>query len=136
MQSILFLQGVKDDHSTIAKHAQLHEKPGVPKDSDLSQQAVLEDLNLQELLENIQRERNEQKERLVKKSKVHRSSPMEISELVEFLQGENARDICVIQVLPEREYVSYFVTCSGMGTRHIRAMAENLAAEVILPLAV
>ena len=67
----------------------------------------------------------------MKKPRVQRSSPMEIGELVDFLRGENAQDVCVIRVAPEREYVSYFITCSGMGTRHIRAMAENLVAEVI-----
>ena len=51
-------------------------------------------------------------------------------ELVEFLRRENARDICVIKVPPEREYVDYFVVCGGLGTRHIRTMADNLAAEV------
>ena len=106
-----------------------------PKTSELSRASVLADLNLQDLLERIQRERSEQKERLMKKTRERRSAPMEISELVHFLRGENAQDICVIRVAPEREYVSYFITCSGMGTRHIRAMAENLAAEVntILP---
>ena len=53
-----------------------------------------------------------------------------IDELVDFLTEENARDVCVIRVPPEREYVEYFVVCSGLGTRHIHTMAENLAAEV------
>ena len=53
-----------------------------------------------------------------------------IDELVEFLREENAIDVCVIRVPPEKEYVEYFVVCSGLGTRHIRTMADNLAAEV------
>ena len=52
-----------------------------------------------------------------------------MDELVQFLREENGRDICVIRVPPEREYVEYFVVCSGLGTRHIHTMADNLAAE-------
>ena len=52
-----------------------------------------------------------------------------IDELVQFLREENARDVCVIRVPPEREYVEHFVVCSGLGTRHIHTMADNLAAE-------
>ena len=65
-----------------------------------------------------------------KRSRTRRTSGMNIDELVEFLRQENARDICVMKVPPEREYVEYFVVCGGLGTRHIRTMADNLAAEV------
>ncbi len=59
-----------------------------------------------------------------------RSSPMTIEELVAFLHEERAVGVCVIRLPPEMEYVNYFVTCSGMGARHIRRIADNLAAEV------
>ena len=55
---------------------------------------------------------------------------MNIHELVEFLRWKNARDICVIKVPREREYVDYFIVCGGLGTRHIRTMADSLVAEV------
>ncbi len=61
---------------------------------------------------------------------VQRSSPMTIEEVVTFLKEERAVDVCVLHVPPEMEYVDYFVTCSGMGTRHIGRIADNLAAEV------
>ena len=59
-----------------------------------------------------------------------RTSAMTIAELVEFLRGENAQDICVINVPPERQYVQYFVTCSGKGPRHISKIAHSLVDEV------
>ncbi len=59
-----------------------------------------------------------------------RSSPMSIEELVDFLRGERGEEVAVIRVPPEREYVNYFVTCMGLGGRHIQRMADNLAAEV------
>ena len=63
----------------------------------------------------------------------HSSTPLNnVEQLVEFLKAEDARDVCVIRVPPEREYVEYFVVCSGVGTRHIRSMADNLATEVSL----
>ena len=65
-----------------------------------------------------------------KQVKVRRTTVMTIDDLVVFLREENAQDICVIKVPPEREYVDYFVVCGGMGTRHIRRIADNLVAEV------
>lgn len=60
-----------------------------------------------------------------------RSAPMNtVEELVEFLQDENAHDICVIQVPPHLDYVDYFVVCSGFGGRHLRRMADGLVTEV------
>ena len=59
-----------------------------------------------------------------------RSTVMSIDEVVSFLREENAEYICVIRVPAEREYVDYFVVCGGMGTRHIRTMADSLASEV------
>ncbi len=59
-----------------------------------------------------------------------RSSPMTIEELVAFLHEERAVGVCVIRLPSEMDYVNYFVTCSGMGARHIRRIADNLAAEV------
>ena len=65
-----------------------------------------------------------------KHSKPRRTSLMNIHELVEFLRQENAKDICVLRIPPEMEYVEYFIVCGGLGTRHIHSMAENLALEV------
>ena len=59
-----------------------------------------------------------------------RSSAMSIEELVRFLREEKGEGVCVIHVPPEREYVRYFVTCVGVGGRHLQRMAGNLAAEV------
>ena len=94
-----------------------------------------DDYSLEKLLRNVQkarlREDREQEETVtVKSERVQRSTPMTISELVEFLREENAKEICVIRVPPEREYVNYLVTCAGTGTRHIRRMADSLAWEV------
>ena len=61
-----------------------------------------------------------------------RNTPMDIEELVEFLRDENARDICVIRVPPQLDYVDYFVVCSGFGGRHLRRMADGLVAEVYM----
>ena len=59
-----------------------------------------------------------------------RNIAMDIEELVEFLQDENANDICVIRVPPHLDCVNYFVICSGFGARHLRRMADGLVAEV------
>ena len=59
-----------------------------------------------------------------------RSTPMNIEELVEFLQDENASDICVIRLPPHLDYVNYFVICSGFGGRHLGRMANGLVTEV------
>lgn len=92
-----------------------------------------EDYSFEELLSSVQKARlGEGREKYLtpKMEKVQRSTPMSIGELVEFLQEENARDICVISVSPEREYVNYLVTCAGTGSRHIGRMADSLAWEV------
>ena len=99
------------------------------------QPAAEEDYSLEKLLRNVQKarlreDREQDKTVTVKSKKVQRSTPMTISELVEFLREENAKEICVIRVPPEREYVNYLVTCAGTGTRHIGRMADSLAWEV------
>lgn len=92
---------------------------------------ILEDFSLQNLLKNIQTAKAGPVTKPAKPApKIQRSTMMEIDELVDVLHQENAQDICVISVPPERQYVKYFVTCSGMGTRHIGRMADNLCAEV------
>lgn len=99
----------------------------------VSPEGVLQDFNLEELLSSVQKARlGEIREKDVtpKVEKVQRSTPMSIGELVEFLREENAQDICVINVPPEREYVNYLVTCTGTGTRHIGRMADSLTWEV------
>ncbi|XP_063078756.1 mitochondrial assembly of ribosomal large subunit protein 1 [Engraulis encrasicolus] len=46
-----------------------------------------------------------------------------IDVLVGLLRQENAVDVCVIHVPPELRYTNYFITASGVSTRHLRAMA-------------
>ena len=94
--------------------------------------------NLQELLDRIARAQLQKDEQLVenrvklktKRPKFRRTSLLSIDELVNFLREQKAHDICVLKIPPEREYVEYFVVCSGLGTRHIRVMADCLVAEV------
>ena len=91
-----------------------------------------------ELLERIAKAQLQRNERVVdtqeklekKREKLLRKTVMNIDELIDFLREERAHDICVIKVPPEREYVDYFVVCGGLGTRHIRTMADNLVTEV------
>ena len=104
-------------------------------DGKTALQPEVADYSLEKLLRNVQKARlrkdREQDETVtVKSERVQRSTPMTISELVEFLQEENAKEICVIRVPPEREYVNYLVTCAGTGTRHVGRMADSLAWEV------
>ena len=111
------------------------QKESMVGDGKTALQPEKDDYNLEKLLRNVQRERlREEREQVetvtVKSERVQRSTSMTISELVEFLREENARDICVIRVPPEREYVNYLVTCAGTGTRHIGRMADSLAWEV------
>ena len=106
-----------------------------PEESMHGDSKTEEDYSLEKLLRNVQkarlRENREQDKTVtVKSTKVQRSTSMSISELVKFLQEENAKEICVIRVPPEREYVNYLVTCAGTGTRHIGRMADSLAWEV------
>nr|XP_032817054.1 mitochondrial assembly of ribosomal large subunit protein 1 [Petromyzon marinus] len=49
---------------------------------------------------------------------------MPLDVLVAALHQENGRDLCVINVPPELNYVDYFVVVTGSSTRHLRAMAE------------
>ena len=111
------------------------QKESMVGDSQTALQPEEDNYSLEKLLRIVQRARlredREQDETVtVKSERVQRSTPMTISELVEFLREENARDICVIRVPPEREYVNYLVTCAGTGTRHIGRMADSLAWEV------
>ncbi len=48
----------------------------------------------------------------------------DIDELVEILREENALDIRVIKVPPEKNYVDYFVVVTGRSTRHLSAMTQ------------
>lgn len=94
--------------------------------------------NLEELLDRIARAQLQKDEQLVenrvkmktKRPKIRRTALLSIDELVNFLREQKAHDICVLKIPPEREYVEYFVVCSGFGTRHIRVMADSLVAEV------
>lgn len=61
--------------------------------------------------------------------KPRRTAAMTIGEVVDFLRSENAQEICVINVPPEKQYVQYFVTCSGKGLRHISKIAHSLVDE-------
>ena len=82
--------------------------------------------DLQALLRNIQHQQEQSK----RTQREKRSIMMNVEELVEFLREENARDVCVIEVPPEVDYVNYFIVCSGLGSRHIGRMADHLASEV------
>ena len=120
------------------KHG-FHSLTGNDANSDPDEDRRVGGYSLDELLERIAQSQREKDKQLsdvsqTKSAKRQRKSQyatvMNIHELVEFLRRENARDICVIKVPPEREYVDYFVVCGGLGTRHIHTMADNLAAEV------
>lgn len=95
-------------------------------DADDQNSAARKEHDLHTLLHNIQKSHAKQEERVAEK----RTSAMSIEELVHFLREQNARDVCVIELPPELGYVQYFVVCSGMGSRHIGRMADNLQAEV------
>ena len=82
--------------------------------------------DLHSLLYNIQK--SHMKQELAEEER--RTTAMSVEELVDFLKEGNARDICVIELPPELNYVRYFVICSGMGSRHIGRMADDLQAEV------
>ena len=106
-------------------------------DSDLSKKGT-GGYSLEELLDRIAKAQLQTDEHMVetqfisekKRPKIRRKTLMTIDELVNFLREENAHDMCVLKIPPEREYVDYFVVCGGLGTRHIRMMADNLVAEV------
>ncbi|CAI9727393.1 Hypothetical predicted protein [Octopus vulgaris] len=48
----------------------------------------------------------------------------DLDELATVLKEENARDLCVISVPADINYVDYLVLVSGISPRHIKAMAE------------
>ena len=89
-----------------------------------------EGYDFEELLRNIRKKTAEKREKLRDKVKRDENSLMSIEELTAFLQVENAQDVCVIKIHPEKQYVDYMVICSGHSTRHIRKMATELASEV------
>ena len=82
--------------------------------------------DVEKLLTNIQMEREKGKRR----GYVQRQELFTIQELFQYLKEENGKEICVIQVPPTLQYVSYFVTCIGNSSRHIKQMAENLCYQV------
>lgn len=99
--------------------------------SSINSFSSLTEYSVEELLTNIQREREMKKKDENKKiQRKERQEIYNINELVEFLKLENATDICVIKVPPCKQYVSYFVICTGANTRHINRMAKTLAFEV------
>ncbi|XP_036361371.1 uncharacterized protein LOC115215017 isoform X2 [Octopus sinensis] len=57
----------------------------------------------------------------------------DLDELATVLKEENARDLCVISVPADINYVDYLVLVSGISPRHIKAMAELMKWLVILP---
>lgn len=90
------------------------------------------DYDLEKLLANISvlKSAEQIQEEARKAERPRRTSAMSIAELVDFLRDENALDICVINVPPEKQYVKYFVTCSGKGLRHLSKIAHSLVDEV------
>jgi len=102
-------------------------KPKLEDDDGTTPEANTDQFNLRSLLQNIQRQQDQLRD---KDQKPPRTSMMSLEELVEFLRQDNARDICAIAVPPEKDYVAYFVVCSGTGSRHIGRMADHLANEV------
>ena len=90
------------------------------------------DHDIQSLLYNIQKSRlrrREGGEELVVRER--RTTAMSAQEITELLREQNARDVVVLELPPDVDYVKYFIICSGMGTRHIGRMADNLVAEVM-----
>ena len=102
-------------------------KPKLEDIDGTAPEATVDQFNLRSLLQNIQRQQDKLRD---KDHKPQRTAAMSIEELVEFLRQDNARGICVIAVPPEKDYVTYFVVCSGTGSRHIGRMADHLANEV------
>ena len=89
-----------------------------------------EGYDLEKLLHNIRQKASDRHLEVHHKTERDVHSLMTIGELANFLEAENAKDICVISVSPEKRYVDYLVVCSGSSTRHIRRMADALASEV------
>ena len=58
----------------------------------------------------------------------------DVNELVTVLREENGRDICVISVPKEMNYVDHLVLVTGRSTRHITALAEYVRWLVSLNL--
>lgn len=96
---------------------------GGAKDSIFEQK----EYDLRNLLYNIQKSKAD-KDRAAVAEK--RTDMMTVEQLVQFLREHNARDVCVIQLPPELDYVEYFVVCTALGIRHIGRMADSLQAEV------
>lgn len=113
-------------HGKQAAHSR--DKPHPQDIGDLAESSTTRrrEHDLHSLLYNIQKSRTKQEQT----EKEKRTTAMSVEELVDFLKEENAKDICVIELPPELNYVRYFVICSGMGSRHIGRMADNLQAEV------
>jgi ribosome silencing factor RsfS/YbeB/iojap len=63
---------------------------------------------------------------------VGRTAEMSIEECVEVLREEKACNLVVIGLEGEEKdhYTSYFVTCSGLSTRHLRSMSTRLVKEM------
>ena len=112
------------------------ETPTSEGSKGVSQAEMSNEYSIDRLLETIRRrkrgEKDEEEEIVLSKRSAAktRSHAMDIDELVHFLREENAVDLCVIRLGPERSYVGYFVTCTGTSTRHIRRIADNLVSEV------
>ncbi|XP_022104590.1 uncharacterized protein LOC110986739 [Acanthaster planci] len=59
-------------------------------------------------------------------SKRKASYVFSVDEIVGVLREENAQDICVIRVPPEKNYVDYFVVVTGRSARHLSAMTQHI----------
>lgn len=68
-----------------------------------------------------------QKSELLHKRKDKEVPPVfNIESITKLLQEENAQDICVIRIPPERQYVDYFIIVTGRSTRHLNAMTQSI----------
>ena len=84
---------------------------------------------VEDLLSNVQVDVEEAEERAAAPK---RSTPLSIEECVAILREENACNVLAIELGSKtaRWYSTYFVTCSGTSTRHLKAMTDRLKAEV------
>ena len=113
----------KDDGILIYPHKDKQTGRTEPQMEDSDSKS--KDYDLQKLLHNIQKSREK-----AKRPVIERVTMMSVEELVDFLREKNAKDICVMELPSELDYVQYLVICSALGTGHLGRMANSLESEV------